>query len=45
MKEKEHDLTCQNCDIEYIVITEATDLPEQCPFCGALVEIDEDDED
>ena len=35
---------CANCNAEYTISFEEGLVPEHCPFCGIVYELDEEDE-
>ena len=42
-----YSLNCENCDSEYEIICLSVSyeyLPDNCPFCGGPVDIEEDDD-
>ena len=37
--------TCTSCEAEFKVISDTDEMVEYCPYCSALIEICEDDDE
>tara|TARA_B100002019_G_C20796703_1_gene369263 strand:+ start:375 stop:518 length:144 start_codon:yes stop_codon:yes gene_type:complete len=44
MSEKVYNLKCGYCFVSYELISENQNVPDYCPFCGEIIETEEDED-
>lgn len=37
-------IECPSCNTEYKVLSDSLDIAQYCPFCGELIEIEDEEE-